>query len=62
MYKLEGVIKVEINNRVIYCNNMNYNHIDVLSKNEIISPHDSGNDITYTYKEMQEEEIPQSLL
>ncbi|MCB2291032.1 hypothetical protein LGK97_14950 [Clostridium sp. CS001] len=59
MYKLEGVIKVEINNRVIYCNNISYNHIGVLSKNEIISPHDSGNDMNCTYIEMQEKKIPQ---
>lgn len=54
MYKLEGIIKVVINNKVIYCNNMNYNHIGTLSKNnEIASPKTSGNDINYTYIETQ---------
>ncbi|MGH4120852.1 hypothetical protein [Clostridium sp.] len=57
MYKLEGIIKIEINNKVIYCNNVNYNHIDILSKNEIPSPKSSGNDITHTYIEMQEDDV-----
>ncbi|GCD11864.1 hypothetical protein [Clostridium tagluense] len=60
MYKLEGIIKVEINSKVIYCNN-NYNHIGVLSKNEITSPKASGNDIDYTYIQMQEEDATDRL-
>lgn len=54
MYILEGIIKVVINNKVIYLNNMNYNHIITLSKNEITSAKSSGNDINYTYIEIQE--------
>jgi hypothetical protein len=56
MYKLEGIIKVEINGKVIYCNNMNYNHIGVSNKDEITSPESSGNDINYTYIESQEDD------
>ncbi|MGH4121383.1 MAG: hypothetical protein ACREV6_00285 [Clostridium sp.] len=56
MYKLEGIIKVEINNKVIYCNNLNYNHIGVLSKNEITSPKSIDNDISYTYIQPQEDD------
>ena len=44
MYKLEGIIKVVINNKVIYLNNTNYNDIGTLSKNEITSPKCNGND------------------
>ncbi|MCJ7690093.1 MAG: hypothetical protein MUO60_12325 [Clostridiaceae bacterium] len=55
MYILKGIIKVVINNKVIYCNNMNYNNIGTLSKNKIISPKASGNDINYTYVEIQED-------
>jgi hypothetical protein len=56
MYKLEGIIKVEINIKVIYFNNMNYNHICVPNKNEITSPKSSSNDIEYTYIQTQEED------
>ena len=56
MYKIEGIIKVEINNKIIYCNNLNYNHIGVPSKSEITSPKSSGNDIEYTYIQTQEED------
>jgi hypothetical protein len=56
MYKLEGIIKVEINDKVIYCNNMSYNHIGLLNKTEITSTKSSGNDINYTYIEMKEDD------
>lgn len=56
MYKLEGILKVEINNKVIYCNNMNYNHIGTPNKNEITSPKTSSNDINYTYIQTQEDD------
>jgi hypothetical protein len=52
---LEGIIKVVINNKVVYLNNTNYNHTGTLSKNEITSPKCSGNDINYTYIEIQED-------
>jgi hypothetical protein len=56
MYKLEGIIKVEINNKIIYCNNLNYNHIGVPSKSEIASPKSSDNDIDYAYIQTQVED------
>ena len=56
MYKLEGIINVEINSKVIYCNNMIYNHIGVLSENEITSPKSSDNDISSTYIQTQEDD------
>ena len=56
MYKLEGILKVEINSKVIYCNYLNYNHIGVPNKNEITSPKASDNDIDYTYIQTQEED------
>ena len=56
MYKLEGIIKIEINSKVIYCHNINYNHMGSLSKNEIASPKSSGNDINYTYIQTQEDD------
>ena len=56
MYKLEGIIKVEINSKVIYCNNFNNNHIGVPNKDEITSPKSSDNDISYSSINTQEED------
>ena len=47
---------MEINNKVIYCNNLNDNHIGVPNKDEITSTKSSENDISYSYIKTQEED------
>ena len=56
MYKLEGIIKVEINNKVIYYNDLNHDLIAIPNRNEIAGPKSSDNDIIYPYVKIVEKD------